>query len=93
MSSSSSPLLVDNNRRSRTEIIASIMTLVQNGILVEKIPKKLRLNSRQLKLYLEELTKLGLIRIEQVSGRKVYVTTEKGNKYLRQYLTLKKMLT
>jgi len=93
MSSSSSPLLVDNNRRSRTEIIASIMTLVQNGILVEKIPKKLRLNSKQLKLYLEELTKLGLIRIEQVSGRKVYVTTEKGNKYLRQYLTLKKMLT
>jgi len=84
---------MDNNRRSRTEIIASIITLAQKGIWAEKIPKKLRLNSKQLKLYLEELTKLGLIRIEQVNGRKVYIATEKGNKYLRQYFTLKKMLT
>ena len=93
MNSSSRPLLIDNNRRSRAEIIASIITLVQNGISAEKIPKKLRLNSKQLKLYFEELAKLGLIRIEQVNGRKVYITTEKGNKYLRQYLTLKRMLT
>jgi len=93
MSSSSSPLLTDNNRRSRTEIIASIITLAQKGISSVKIHKKSRLNSEQVKRYLEELTRSGLIRIEQVNGIKVYITTEKGNKYLRQYFTLKKMLT
>lgn len=93
MRSSSNPSLMDNNRRSRTEIIASIIILAQKGISPVKIHKKSRLNPEQVKRYLEELTRLGLIGIEQVNGRKVCITTEKGNKYLRQYFTLKKMLT
>jgi len=93
MASSSSPLLMWKNRRSRTEIIDTILNVTQNGESQVKILEKTRLNSKQLKLYLGELAKLDLIRINHVNGRNVYITTQKGNQYLRRYNMLKKMLT
>ena len=39
--------------------------------------EKMRINSQQLKLHLRKLTKLGLIEVKNVSGRRVYTTTRK----------------
>ncbi len=87
----SNPLLMGKNR-SRTEIIATIITLAQNGVSRSKIKEKAHLNSRQFKRYLEELTKLGLIEVNTVNGRKVYITSQRGNEYLNQHNTLSNFL-
>jgi predicted transcriptional regulator len=93
MASSSSPLLIGKNRRSRTEIIGTILNVTQDGESQVKILKKTRLNPKQLKLYLGELTKLRLIEINHANGREVYITTQRGNQYLKRYSILRKMLT
>lgn len=92
MDSTSSPLSVGKNRRSRREIVAIIITVARNGESGAKIMEKAHLNSQQFKLYIDELAKLGLIEANNVKGRRVYTATQRGIRYLKQYNTLKKLL-
>jgi predicted transcriptional regulator len=92
MKASSTSFLMDKNRRSRIEIISNIIALAQNGESQFKIREKAQLNSKQLKLYLEELTELGLIEMINKNGRKLYITSQIGNQFLKQYDILKKFL-
>lgn len=75
------------------DIISNIINLAQNEESEFKIREKAHLNARQAKLYLEELTKLGLIEMKNVNGKKVYIASQTGNLFLKQYDTLKKFLT
>ena len=92
MDSTSTPLLTGGNRRSRRDIIATIITVARNGESRAKIMEKAHLNSQQLKLYLEELAKLGLIEVNKVNGRRVYTASQRGIQYLKQHNTLRKLL-
>ena len=92
MDSGTTQLLMGKNRRSRREIIATILTIAQNGESRTKIAQKAHLNSQQLKLYLKELTKLRLIEVKHVNRRRVYIISQRGNQFLKQYVTLKKFL-
>lgn len=86
-----SPLfMIGINRRSRTEIIVSIIDIAQKGKTLTDIINKAHLSSKQAKQYLVELDKLGFIEIRDVSGKKVYITSERGNEFLKQYNVLRK---
>lgn len=50
------------------------------------------LNSHQLKLYLDELTDLGLVEVSDTDGKRVYTASQKGIQWLRQYDVLVKLL-
>jgi predicted transcriptional regulator len=93
MKATSTSLLPSKNRRSRIEIISDIVTLAQNGESEFKIREKAQLNSKQAKSYLRELTKIGLIEMKNAEGRRIYITSQTGNQFLRQYIILKKFLT
>jgi predicted transcriptional regulator len=88
--SNSSPLLRDKERRSRIEIICNIINFAQDGESEYKIRKKVCLNGQQVKSYLEELTNLGLIEMKSLNGRKIYVASQTGSQFLKQYDILKK---
>jgi len=85
-------LLAGKKRRSRTEIIAIIITLAEDGKSKTEIAKKAHFNSKHLQLYLNKLTKLGLIELKNPKRRKIYITSERGIQYLKQYNTIKKTL-
>jgi len=90
MNSSSS--LDGGNRRRRLDIIVTIMEGARiQGSGVE-IMKRARLNSKQLRLYLDELVTLGLINVTKVDGQKAYLTSRKGLQFLHQYRTMKQLL-
>lgn len=92
MKASSTSFLINKNRRSRIEIISNIIYLAQNGESGFKIREKAKLNSKQVKSYLEELTELGLIETINKNGRKVYITSQIGTQFLKQYYILRKFL-
>jgi len=85
--------LLVGKKRSRTEIVANILALTQKGESRTNIGKKARLNSHQLQVYLKKLTEVGLVEVNNVKRKSVYVTTEKGNCYLRRYNMLKESYT
>ncbi|MDH5788132.1 MAG: hypothetical protein OEZ40_07580 [Candidatus Bathyarchaeota archaeon] len=80
------------NRRSRIEIISNIIALARNGESEFKIREKAHLNSQQAKLYLEELSELGLIEMKHTKGKRIYITSQTGNKFLEQYNILRRFL-
>jgi predicted transcriptional regulator len=71
--------------RSPTEIAAAILAVARDGETRNKIMEQSRLNTRELRLYLEELLKLGLIETNYGNRDRIYMTSEKGVKYLLQY--------
>ncbi len=88
----STTLLTGEKRRSRTKIIATIFKITENGESRTKIAEKAHLNSQQLQLYLNRLAKLDLVEINSANRRRIYITSEKGIQYLRQYNMLKELL-
>jgi predicted transcriptional regulator len=76
--------LIGKNR-SPAEIAAAILAVARDGETRNEIMKQSRLNSRGLRLYLEELLKLGLIKANFSNGDRIYTTSEKGIQYLTQY--------
>jgi predicted transcriptional regulator len=92
MNLSSIHLLIERNRRSRTDILATIIKATKKGETQFKIREEARLNHQQLKLYLAELTTFGLVEMNELNGKRVYVASEKGIEYLRQYEVLSRFL-
>ena len=92
MTTHATPLRSEDTRRSRTEIIVTILTLSKQGESQTRIADKARINSKQLKTYLEELVQLELIELNQINGKHFCTTTQRGNHYLDQQGRLDELL-
>lgn len=80
-------------RRSRFDVIASILDIAKYGAAKGEIMLRANLNSKVAGLYLQKLISKGLLMAEDgENGRKVYKTTLKGIKYLEYYRMLLAML-
>lgn len=85
-------LLSIGKNRCRTEIVATILSLAKEGQSETGILEKAHLNIRQLERYLEELTRLDLIEVKRVDGKKICLATRAGKNFLEQYSTLMRFL-
>ena len=70
-------------RRSPEDIVADILRSTERNISKTRIMYKAALNFKQLKRYLEILTKEGLLLRDPSSGR--YRSSEKGTLYLERF--------
>ncbi|UCH31915.1 MAG: hypothetical protein JSV05_00485 [Candidatus Bathyarchaeota archaeon] len=89
MGSASKKPLSKRKKRSRTEIIAAIVTQAKSGQSKAEIAKKIQSNSKHLQLYLDELIRMRLIEVEDFNGKKIYFASKRGAYYLAQYDALK----
>ena len=71
------------SRRSRTDIVGSILEAANGGATKTKIMYKAFLSYAQLKEYLTVLLENGLLEYEE--GRQFFRTTEKGVRLLQMY--------
>jgi predicted transcriptional regulator len=78
-------LEIENKRRDKIDIIAEILTIAKDGLLKTQIMYRANLSFAQLNDYLDFLTGMNLLRIENENRKKVYKTTEKGERYLKKY--------
>ncbi len=81
-------LLVGNKKRSRLEIVATIINASENGESKTKIAKAANLNSKHLQFYLDQLVRLELVAQKKAEGKKIYIASKKGLRFLKQYDTL-----
>jgi len=80
-------------RRSRLEIMHSILSLCQQGKAGKThIMYHSDLSWRQLQKYLETLTAMGLLEVNPHSYAGLYAVTEKGKRFLEEFQNLKKLL-
>jgi len=79
--------------RSRWDIMASFLSVAMSRRAKTYIMRKCNLSYRQLQAYLAILLDKGLLKVEPCEGSgnpaKIYVTTEKGQAFLRAYRNLK----
>jgi len=78
-------LEIENKRRDKIDIIAEILTIAKDGLLKTQIMYRANLSFAQLNDYLDFLTGMNLLGIEKENRKKVYKTTEKGERYLKKY--------
>jgi len=78
-------LEIENKRRDKIDIIAEILTIAKDGLLKTQIMYRANLSFAQLNDYLDFLNGMNLLRIENENRKKVYKTTEKGERYLKKY--------
>ncbi len=71
-------------KRSKLKIVVEILDVANGGANKTKIIYKANLNFNRANKYLEELTERGLIVVENVNGRVIYRTSEKGKDLLRK---------
>lgn len=76
-------------RRSRVDIASEILSICNKGAGKTKIVYATNLNFKLVKDYLDLLLEEGLLRAIGVDERVVYVTTDKGPKFLRAYKKMK----
>ena len=76
---------IENKRRDKIDIIAEILTIAKDGLLKTQIMYRANLSFAQLNDYLDFLNGMNLLRIENENRKKVYKTTEKGERYLKKY--------
>jgi predicted transcriptional regulator len=76
-------------RRGKVEILADVLTAARGGARSTHIMYKANLNFHQRKKYLTEAINSGLVGI-RVNSPLMYVTTEKGHKWLDDYRKLLK---
>jgi len=74
-------------RRGRVEILADVLKATMDGARGTHIMYKANLNFHQRKKYLTEALNTGLIEVT-VRSPPVYVVTEKGQKWLKDYRKL-----
>jgi len=93
MGLSSSWLPLQKKYRSRIEIIALILEAVKyTGAARYSLMKHTSINYAQLKKYLKPLTKIGFIEMCRKEDKVLYMASEKGLAFLRQYNVLRDML-
>ena len=79
-------------RRDKLFIIAEILEIAREGTLKTQIMYRANLSFTQLNQYLDLLTKIKLLEIMKENEKNVYMTTEKGMKYLQNYREITKLL-
>jgi predicted transcriptional regulator len=78
--------------RSRYEVIAAILKAADKEETRTKITYRAMLSHDQCKLYLDSLTKSGLLHEINYGGRVVYRTTPKSVRFLSYYDQMKELL-
>ena len=76
---------IENKRRDKLDIIAEILTIAKDGLLKTQIMYRANLSFAQLNEYLDFLKGMNLLRIEKENRKKVYKTTEQGERYIQKY--------
>ena len=82
----------DRKRRDRLYIIAEILTIAKGGSLKTQIMYRANLSFAQLNEYLEFLTKMEFLQIQNETKKNTYVTTAKGDRYLEKYKDIANLL-
>jgi len=78
-------LEIENKRRDKLDIIAEILAIAKDGLLKTQIMYRANLSFAQLNEYLDFLNEINLLEVEKENRKKVYRTTEKGERYLQKY--------
>jgi predicted transcriptional regulator len=78
-------LEIENKRRDKLDIIAEILDIAKDGLLKTQIMYRANLSFAQLNEYLDFLTGMNLLGMEKENRKKLYRTTEKGERYLQKY--------
>lgn len=74
------------SRRDVVNILADMLVVASDGAMKTEIVYKANLNFKLAKRYMDFLLHKGLVLEDNSCGRrKVYRTTDKGKKFLRQY--------
>lgn len=84
---------IENKRRDKLGIIAEILNIAKDGLLKTQIMYRANLSFAQLNEYLDFLTGINLLVLEKENGKKVYKTTEKGERYIQKYDGISYILT
>jgi predicted transcriptional regulator len=75
-----------NQRRSRMDVISSILEAATNDSKKTRIMYRATLNFKQMKRYLPLLIRRGLLeKVQTESSRSLYKTTQKGLDFLKKY--------
>ena len=82
----------DRKRRDRLFILAEILNIAQGGSLKTQIMYRANLSFAQLNEYLNFLTKMEFLEIQNENRKDNYVTTSKGDRYLEKYTDLANLL-
>ncbi len=90
---SNTNVLENSRRRSREEILASVLTSAINGTTKTKIMYSNALSFVQVRYYINYALESGFIRVYEDNstgkrGKYIYITTEKGLEYLKFYESL-----
>jgi predicted transcriptional regulator len=75
--------------RNRMEIAAGILDVAKNGSRKTRIMYLGNLSFELVQKYLHLLTDIGLIEVRYGNGQKRYLTTEKGQQFLREFIELR----
>jgi predicted transcriptional regulator len=82
----------NRKRRDRLFIIAEILTIAKGGSLKTQIMYRANLSFAQLNEYLNFLTKMEFLEIQNEKRKNIYQTTNKGIIYLEKYEELADLL-
>lgn len=86
------PNSASRKNRNRFQISQAILEVARAGAGKTRIMYRANLSFKLLKHYLTVLVKSGLIRVEE-RERKLYLTTEKGLRFLREFEALEEYAT
>ena len=82
----------ERKRRDRLFILAEILNIAKGGSLKTRIMYRANLSFAQLNEYLNFLTKMEFLEIQNENRKDNYVTTSKGDRYLEKYTDLANLL-
>ena len=82
----------DRKRRDRLYIIAEILTIAKGGSLKTQIMYRANLSFAQLNEYLNFLTEMEFLEIQNENKKNTYTTTVKGDRYLEKYKDISNLL-
>jgi predicted transcriptional regulator len=83
-----------SNRRNRIDMMAKILTETKTGLNKTWIMYKCNLSYKQLQTYIKILLeKKLLVRKKDEKGREKFVTTTKGNNFLKNFHALQTQIT
>lgn len=82
----------ERKRRDRLYILAEILNIAKGGSLKTQIMYRANLSFAQLNEYLNFLTKMEFLEIQNENRKNNYITTSKGDRYLEKYTDLANLL-